>query len=101
MTILPNEYLVHERTLLGAVDSYLKRLVRVRPQVAGAQKAYLEALADSALEQGLPNNVEVLTTEWLESYLASVDDRAGVEATVRDFCRWLSYEGLIAEPPLG
>lgn len=99
MTDLP-EYIVHERYLLGAVDSFMGAVVHVRPHRAGTLREHLEHMAETFIQAGHANQIEELNAAWLNSYLGQVDDRAAVEASLREFFRWALQQGLITASPL-
>jgi hypothetical protein len=99
MTDLP-EYIVHERYLLGAVDSFLGTIVHVRPHLAADLREHLEHMAETFIEAGHPNQIEALNADWLHNYLAQVEDRAAVENSLREFFRWALQEHLITASPL-
>jgi len=96
--MIPLDYIVHERTLLGAIDSYLGGLVHVRPHLAGAYREQLEALADAALAAGLPNAVEAPGPAWLRGFVAASADPDQARAALGDFYRWAEEQGFVARP---
>jgi hypothetical protein len=97
---LPLEMSVHERTLLGAIDSYLGGLVHVRPHLASGYREQLEAMADAALaERGFPNAVEAPERGWLRAFVAASADPKAAHAAVNDFYRWAELQGFVAAHP--
>ena len=90
----PDDYRVHERTLLGAIDSFLKALVRLRPQQAAAYGDVLEDFATCWLERGGLNQVESVERDWLTLYLETSSDRIAAAAALGDFYEWVGREGL-------
>ena len=92
--------LAHERTLGGAVDSYVKQLVRVRPQLARAYADQLEAFLAVWQASLQPNDVTAVTTRGLLAFLAQSDDPVQARAALADFFRWAVAQELIAEPLL-
>jgi hypothetical protein len=97
---LPLDQIVHERTLLGAIDSYLGGLVHVRPHLAGEYREQLEALAEGALAAGLPNAVEAPGAAWLRGFIAACADAEGARAAIGDFYGWAAGQGFVAQDHL-
>jgi len=91
---------VHERTLLGAVDSYLKALVHVRPALVQRYEAVLESLCEAWLATGGANAVAALHVSWLATYLAAVPDRLTALLVCQDFYRWALTEQLLTTNPV-
>jgi hypothetical protein len=95
------EYLVAERTLLGAVDSFLKATVHVRPQVVSRFEAISETWIDAWLEAGGENRIEAMDRSWLENYLAELGEgRVEAERFLQSFYAWAVKENLIDASPL-
>ena len=94
-----NLMLVHERTLVGAVDSFLGQLVHVRPHLAGAYRQHLEVMAEHWLATGQPNLLEMLSPRWLKQYLQVPQYEDHLYA-LRDFYAWAVREGLLERSPL-
>ena len=92
------EQIVHERTLLGAIDSYMSALVHVQPFLARAYREQLEALAERWLEQANPNAVELVSAEWLAGYLAALDDSTVARQAIGHFYSWAFSHGLVDTP---
>ena len=95
------EHIVHERTLLGAIDSFMGTLVRTRPQLAAAYGEHLEDMADHWLAGGYPNLLDAVATNWVSAYLASSLNREEAQAAIEDLYTWAQREGLVARSPLG
>ncbi len=93
---IPLDTIVHERTLLGAIDSYLGGLVHVRPHLAGDYREQLEALAEGALAAGLTNAVEAPDAAWVGQFIAASADAEGARAAIGDFYRWAAGQGFVA-----
>lgn len=93
-------YRVHERTLIGGIDSYLMGLVHVRPYVTGRQREALETLAEQWIQEGGANAIESITSEWLSGYLALAEDPTETETALRDFYRWADRERLTERGPV-
>ncbi len=91
-----NDYIVHKRTLLGALDSYVKALVHVRPHLAGRYEAHLTDMTQQWLADGGPNLLAAIDAPWLTHYLAAAADRATLLLALSDFYRWASRNGLVA-----
>ena len=96
--------LVHERTLMGAVDSFLGQLVHVRPHLAGAYRDHLETMVEQWLTAGYANQLEAVTGDWLQHYLRSAaqaepDQRP--DRAVRDFYQWAVRQQLLEHSPVG
>ena len=95
------DYLVAERTLLGAVDSFLKSAVHVRPQFVSRFEAISEAWSDAWLEAGGENMLEAVDRAWLQHYLAqSGEGRGEAERFFQIFYAWAMREKLIDASPL-
>lgn len=92
--------LVHERTLGGAVDSYLKALVHVRPALLPRYADVLEALQEQWLANGGANEVAALDARWLAGYLAATPDRQAAITVCQDFYHWALAEALVMTNPL-
>mgnify|MGYP000725234540 CR=1 FL=1 len=95
------EYLVAERTLLGAVDSFLKATVHVRPQLVSCFEQISDAWIDAWLEQGGENLVEAVDGAWLQRYLEQLGDDERVEAKrfFAAFYAWAVRENLVDTSP--
>lgn len=91
--------MTHERTLLGAIDSYLGALVRVQPQLAARHGAVLEDLAERWIEGGQANEIDAVTASWVRAFLASVEDRELAGAAVQQFFAWAGAQQLIDSNP--
>ncbi|CAN5584455.1 hypothetical protein BH10CHL1_BH10CHL1_05120 [soil metagenome] len=94
-----NLTLVHERTLVGAVDSFLGQLVHVRPHLAGAYRQHLEVMAEHWLATGQPNLLEMVPPSWLKKYL-QVPHYEHHQSALRDFYVWAVRENLLERSPL-
>ena len=95
------EYLVTERTLMGAVDSFLKSAVHVRPQLVSRFEEISEAWIDAWLEAGGENMLEAIDRTWLQQYLDQASDsREEVNRFFQTFYVWAVKENLIDASPL-
>jgi hypothetical protein len=92
--------IVHERMLLGAMDSFLKELVHVRPFLVARYEEALTTLAERWLAGGGENQLAALDSGWLESYLTQSEQGAAVEAALADFYRWAIRARLVQTNPL-
>jgi len=92
--------LVHERTLVGAVDSYLKELVHVRPFLLQRYADVLEGMTERWLDARGVNAVDAPDAAWIAHYIAEVTDPQAALAAVQDFYRWAVQSNLMAEHPL-
>jgi hypothetical protein len=97
---IPLDTIVHERTLLGAIDSYLGGLVHVRPHLAGNYREQLETMAEAALEAGFPNAVEAPEASWLEGFVAVSAEPKEARAAIADFYSWAESQGFVSSAPL-
>lgn len=97
MILNPN--LAHERTLLGAVDSYLGELVHVRPFLIQHYREICESMTEEWLENGGPNAIDALTPEWLLHYVDRQTNSVAATEVLSSFCTWAVEQGLIAESP--
>ncbi|MBC8077641.1 MAG: hypothetical protein H7Y32_16315 [Chloroflexales bacterium] len=98
--MLPLDHIVHERTLIGAIDSYMGGLVHVRPHLAGDYREQLEALADAALDAGFANAIEAPGADWLRAYLHRAPNPEHARAAINDFYRWAVAQSFVASHPL-
>lgn len=87
--------LVHESTLLGAIDSYLKELVHVRPFLVQRYSHLLEAMADRWLAEGGGNALSDLDGLWLKRYIAECADQATAGQIVQAFYCWACQRNLM------
>jgi site-specific recombinase XerD len=92
--------LVHESTLVGAVDSFLKELVHVRPFVAKRYAAVLEEMAERWLDERGVNEVNALDPAWIATYIDEFADPRVATNALQEFYRWAMQGKLIAENPL-
>jgi site-specific recombinase XerD len=91
--------LAHERTLVGAVDSYLKELVHVRPFLAQRYADVLEGMAERWLDERGINAVNALDAAWVTNYIAGLAERSVALSALQDFYRWALHNKLIVENP--
>jgi hypothetical protein len=103
--MLPREYLVAERTLMGAVDSFLKSIVHVRPQLVKRFEKISGAWIEVWLEEGGENMLEAVYPAWLANYLAqleaqSSEERVEAERFFQIFYTWAVQEKLIDASPI-
>ena len=94
------ESIVHERMLVGAIDSFLGSVVHVRPHLAADYREQLERVAERWIAGGGQNELERVHHDWLEFYLKTVEDPATAEIALRDFYRWALRENLIDCTPI-
>ena len=95
-----NLNLAHERTLVGAVDSYLKALVHTRPFLAQRYADVLEGMTERWLDERGANAVNALDAAWVANYIATLPDRQTALSALQDFYRWAGQSNLIVENPL-
>lgn len=88
--------IVHDRTLLGALDSFLKAVVHVRPQVVARYEDALATMTEQWLAQGGDNLVARLDPAWLDQYLQATDDPM-LRPALQDFFRWNVQNDLLPE----
>lgn len=88
--------LVHESTLLGAIDSYLKELVHVRPFLVQRYSHLLEEMADRWLAEGGGNALCDLDRQWLQRYVTACADHVAAGQIVQAFYRWAQQRNLLA-----
>lgn len=94
------DLVVHERTLLGALDSFRGTLVRTRPQLAATYGEHLEDFADRWLASSYPNEIDSVAPHWISAYLASCLDRSTAELVIRAFFTWAVQQRLVDEHPM-
>lgn len=92
--------IVHERTLLGALDSFSGTLVRSRPYLAAEYGAVLEEFADRWLDGGYPNEIDALSDNWVRAFIASSEDRRLAREALRAFFVWAVGQRLVTRHPL-
>jgi site-specific recombinase XerD len=92
--------IVHDRMLLGAIDSYLKELVHVRPYLLGPYQEVLAGFAEQWLAAGGQNQLEAIDDRWVRAYYADLFSRAAGAAALRDFYRWAVRNRLLDADPL-
>lgn len=92
--------IVHERTLLGALDSFSGTLVRSRPYLAAAYGDLLDEFADRWLASGYPNEIDAISANWIKAFIASSADRQLAREALRAFFVWAVGQGLITTHPL-
>lgn len=95
-----NDPIVHERMLVGAIDSFLGSVVHVRPYLAAEYREQLERVAERWIAGGGQNELDRIHPDWLEFYLKTVEDPTTAEIALRDFYRWALRENLIDYAPL-
>lgn len=93
------DLIVHERTLLGALDSFLGTLVRTRPQLAADYSEHLEDFADRWINS-YPNQIDAVAPHWISAYLASSLDRPTAEAAIQAFFSWALQQDLVSDHPM-
>ena len=95
------DYLVTECTLMGAVDSFLKSVVHVRPQLVNGFEEIAEAWIDSWFEAGGANTLEAIDRRWLQHYVEQRGNaREEVERFLHTFYAWAVKENLVDASPL-
>lgn len=94
-----NDVLFHERTLLGAIDSYLKGLVHVRPHYTKQAEDLLEEMAEQWLAAGRANALDAVDNDWLHEYVRQAPDSRLTAQTIGDFYRWARKNGLSQHDP--
>ncbi|HYF63857.1 MAG TPA: hypothetical protein VD886_13640 [Herpetosiphonaceae bacterium] len=88
--------IVHERTVLGALDSFSGTLVRSRPYLAAAYGAILEEFAARWLDSGYPNEIDAVSDNWVRAFIASSEDRQLAREALRAFFVWAFEQKLVA-----
>jgi len=89
--------LVHESTLVGAVDSFLKELVHVRPFLLQRYAAVLEGMTDHWLDENGVNEVDAPDAAWIANYVAESADQRVALTALQEFYRWAAQGNLIAK----
>ncbi len=96
--MISSEHLVHERTLLGAIDSYLSELVHTRPFLAADQRETLEIFADWWLnEQSGANDIGAIGSTHLRDFQPHIEHSGVAMIALRMFFDWAKREGLRSE----
>ncbi len=92
----PRSYLVHERTLAGAVDSFLKGLVHVRPNLVGRFEPIADDWTEAWFAEGGANALGAVEADWIARYLETCEaERSKVEHFLRLFYQWAVHENLV------
>ena len=91
--------LVHEQTLIGAVDSYLKELVHVRPFLVQRYADVLEGMSERWLAQTGSNELNALDKAWLTDYITAATDQQLTLTALQDFYRWAIQGNLVTQNP--
>ena len=96
------EYLVAERTLMGAVDSFLKSAVHVRPYLVNSFEEAADGWMNAWFAEDGANVLETVTGAWINRYLAalSVAERVPVQRFLHAFYSWAVQENLVDASPL-
>jgi len=87
--------LEHEKTLLGAVESFLASVVHVRPYKASTWRATLDAMAETWLAERGANRIGALQASWLENFIDAQSDPEQAEAAIHELFSWAQREALI------
>ena len=98
--MLSQTELPHQSTLVGAVDSYLKELVHVRPFLMQRYTDVLECMVECWLEEIGINQVAMLDPKWLNEFVAVSTDRGIAMNALQDFYRWALQHQLVVENPI-
>lgn len=97
---MSEDLIVHERTLLGALDSFQGTMVRTRPYLAAAYNEILEDFAERWIDSGHPNELDAIAPAWIEAYLSTQEDRSTATAALHGFFSWAVAQHLIATHPM-
>jgi len=95
-----NPELAHERTLLGAVESFLGELVHVRPWLAEEYRDACEEMVQWWMESDGGNEIGAVTSEWVQAWLADQAMSPASPAALQDLFAWAVARGLIESNPL-
>lgn len=95
-----NIELVHEGTLVGAVDSYLKELVHIRPFLVQRYSELLEEMVERWLDERGANELSALDAQWLTTYIAETVEPGMALNILQAFYRWAIQRSLIVANPL-
>ncbi|MBX3011079.1 MAG: hypothetical protein KF832_06205 [Caldilineaceae bacterium] len=93
--------LVHDSTLVSAVDSFLKELVHVRPSLCQRYSTVLEEMTDQWFDANGRNEVMAVDATWLQRYLARASDPRVAMAALQAFYQWSQQHGIVTETPHG
>jgi hypothetical protein len=93
-------YIVHDRTLLGGIDSFLKELVHVRPFLVSRYEPALEGMAERWLDSGGANLLVAVDSGWLWAYIQDGLEPATVLDACKEFFRWAVRNELVEVSPL-
>lgn len=92
---------VHERTLLGAIDAHVSSLLHTRPWLAAGSEEALEALAEAWLADGGENWLPALEARWVARHLRSLtaEEHGTAAVAVARLVEWARERGLVADAP--
>jgi hypothetical protein len=93
-------YIVHDRTLLGAIDSFLKELVHVRPYLSSRYGPALEGMAECWLDSGGANLLVAVDSGWLWAYIQDALEPATAQKACEELFRWAMRNELVEHSPL-
>src|SRR5688572_20033310 len=93
------DYVVHDRTLLGAIDSFLKELVHVRPFLVSQYELALEGMAELWLDSGGANLLAAVDSGWLWAYIQDALEPATVRKACEELFGWAVRNELLEDSP--
>jgi hypothetical protein len=87
---------------MGAVDSFLKSVVHVRPYVVNSFEEAADGWMNAWFAEGGANVLEAVDGAWTNRYLASLSaaERVPVQRFLHAFFRWAVQENLVDAHPL-
>lgn len=102
MPKIQRDFLFAERTLAGAVDSFLHSVVHVRPNLMNRFEEAAANWMDAWFAAGGANQLEAVDGAWTRRYVAALDaaSRASTERFLHTFYLWAIDENLVDSSPL-
>lgn len=96
-------HIFHERTLGGAIDSYISKMDHVQPYLAESYETVLEAFADSWIDGGGENLLQAPDAAWLDNYLAKLPlaEKELATEVLTAFYHWTIDQNLVEHSPVG
>jgi hypothetical protein len=89
------ELLSHERSLLGAIDTFLSSLVHTRPFLAGEYRDALHVFADVWLASDGENDLAALNDARIRDCMALVTPTDHSDQAIAEFTSWAQRTGLL------
>jgi site-specific recombinase XerD len=96
----PNDLIVHERMLGGAIDSFTGHIAHTRPFLLADYREALERMAEQWLDQGHPNALDAIDSAWIAAYLATTEEPELTRTAIKELYQWAIEQHLVDANPL-